>query len=91
MSVGAGSTKKALTCGLLKRYLVPVPKNAEQQQIAEALDAVAGKIGGHIRIADSLRALFRTLLHQLMTAKIRVHELDLSALDELSAKMTEVM
>jgi type I restriction enzyme S subunit len=89
MGVGAGSTKKALTCGLLKRYLVPVPKKVEQQEIAEALDVVTEKIGGHIRIADSLRALFRTLLHQLMTAQVRVHDLDLSALDELKVEAAE--
>jgi hypothetical protein len=29
-----------------------------------------------------LQTLFRTLLHQLMTAQIRVRDLDLSALDE---------
>jgi hypothetical protein len=29
-----------------------------------------------------LGTLFRTLLHQLMTARIRVHDLDLSAVEE---------
>jgi len=31
---------------------------------------------------DTLTALFRTLLHQLMTAQIRVYALDLSKLPE---------
>jgi type I restriction enzyme S subunit len=82
MSVGAGSTKKALTCGLLKRYGVPVASIAEQKVIASALDAVFTKLKVHERLADSLRSLFGTLLHQLMTAQIRVQDLDLSALQE---------
>jgi type I restriction enzyme S subunit len=80
MSVGAGSTKKALTCGLLKRYAVSVPKKDEQNLIATALDTVVGKMNQHERAAACLRSLFRTLLHQLMTAQVRVHVLDLSAL-----------
>ena len=39
-------------------------------------------MNGCQRTADSLRALFRALLHDLMTAKIRVHDLDLTALGE---------
>jgi type I restriction enzyme S subunit len=80
MSVGAGSTKKALTCGLLKRYAVPVPKKDEQKLIATAFDTVVGKMNQHERAAACLRSLFRTLLHQLMTAEIRVHDLDLACL-----------
>jgi type I restriction enzyme S subunit len=82
MSVGAGSTKKALTCGLLKRYLVPVPKKDEQKLIAAVLETIVAKLNGHERTAECLNALFRTLLHELMTAKIRVHDLALSALEE---------
>jgi hypothetical protein len=37
-----------------------------------------------------LQSLFRTLLHRLMTAQVSVHDLDLSALDELAAEMVEV-
>jgi hypothetical protein len=84
MGVGAGSTKKALTCGLLKRYAVPRPQKEEQKAIASALDAVVAKLKGHERAVDSLRSLLRTLLHQLMTAQIRVRNLDLSALEELA-------
>ena len=82
MSVGAGSTKKALTCGLLKRYAVPVPAMDEQKRIAAALDAIVVKTNGHEQTAECLRGLFRTLLHQLMTAQVRVHDLDVSALEE---------
>jgi hypothetical protein len=36
------------------------------------------------------RNLFRALLHQLMTAQVRVYGLDLSALDESQAMPAEV-
>jgi type I restriction enzyme S subunit len=90
MSVGAGSTKKALTCGILKRYMVPVPRKSEQDRIAKTLDAVVAKMEVHQRTAESLRSLFYSLLQQLMTARVRVHDLDLSALDELAAEPAEV-
>jgi type I restriction enzyme S subunit len=82
MSVGAGSTKKAITCGLLKRYAVPLPSRDEQNLIAAAFDTIGAKFNEHERTAESLRSLFRTLLHELMTARIRIHDLDLSALEE---------
>ena len=82
MSVGAGSTKRALTCSLLKRYEVPLPPEAEQKAIASTLDAVVAKLQRHKRATDCLRSLFRTLLHQLMKAQMRAHDLDLSALGE---------
>lgn len=85
MSVGAGSTKKALTCGMLKRFLVPMPSIQEQKTIAGALDEIVGKMNCHKRVADCLQSLFRTLLHQLMTAQIRVGDLDLSALEDAAA------
>jgi type I restriction enzyme S subunit len=82
MSVGAGSTKKALTCGLLKRYLVPLPMRGEQTIIATALDTVVAKLNKHEGTVESLRSLFRTLLQALMTAQVRVHDLDVSALED---------
>jgi len=50
---------------------VPAPK--EQQQIADALDSVERKCAVAERKKAELQDLFRTLLHELMTAKIRVH------------------
>ena len=46
-----------------------------------ALAALAHKIERHQRSERLFKSLFSTLLHQLMTAKIRVHDLDLSALE----------
>jgi type I restriction enzyme, S subunit len=82
MSVGVGSTKKALTCGLLKRYVVALPTKNEQREVAAALDTVVAKKNVHERTAESLRVLFRSLLQRLITAQVRVHDLDLSTLEE---------
>ena len=81
VSQAGGSTKGALTCGYLKTYLVPVPSLDEQREIADVFAALGRKEKAHEHKKQSLSDLFRTLLHQLMTAQIRVHDLDLPALD----------
>jgi type I restriction enzyme S subunit len=55
---------------------VYLPGQTERQQIASALDAVSWKIDVVRRKISALTALFRTLLHLLMTAQIRVHDLN---------------
>lgn len=85
MSVGAGSTKKALTCGLINRYAVPLPEKGEQKRIVTAIDKVVDKINGHERAAECLRSLFRTLLHELITGQVRAQDLDLSPLESKEA------
>ncbi len=56
---------------------LPKPTFTEQQEIADAMDNVEQKLGLHRRQHAALSGLFRTLLHELMTARIRVHDLDL--------------
>mgnify|MGYP001236171292 CR=1 FL=1 len=53
-----------------------LPSPEEQQEIADVLDAVGNKTEIAERKRDQLQDLFRTLLHELMTAKTRVHELE---------------
>ncbi len=77
ISQAGGSTKGALTCGYLKTYPVPVPALGEQREIADMFAALDRKEKVHHRRCASLTDLFRTLLHQLMTAQIRVHDLEL--------------
>lgn len=58
--------------------LVPVPATlAEQHEIATALQTIDRKLAYHERKRDTLQELFKTLLHELMTGRIRVHELDI--------------
>jgi type I restriction enzyme S subunit len=80
-----GLAQQHLNVGAVKRVLVPLPSLNEQQKIVDALSAADSKRRLHAQSREVLTQLFRNLLHQLMTAQIRVDDLDLSALDELSA------
>lgn len=66
----------------LKGFPVLIPTLTEQEEIVQMLGAVNAKLAQHVRKKQSLSDLFRTLLHQLMTAQIRVHDLDLSFLQQ---------
>lgn len=74
----------------IERFLVALPKPDEQKLIAEVLLAADGRGSAAKSIKNTLCDAFRSLLHQLMTAQIRVHDLDLSALDEPAAEPAEV-
>jgi type I restriction enzyme S subunit len=52
-----------------------IPSLQEQIEIRTALGTLETKLGLHAAKTAQLKDLFRTLLHQLMTAKTRVHEL----------------
>jgi type I restriction enzyme S subunit len=75
-SVNAKFNKSAIN--RLPTYL---PGEDERREIVTTLDAVAKKIAGEQVKKKLLEELFRTLLHQLMTAQIRVHDLDLDILE----------
>jgi type I restriction enzyme S subunit len=68
----------------IKSLEVPVPPLEKQRNIAKCLDTVIAREDAAFRTKQQLDMLFRTLLHELMTAQVRVHILDLSALDELA-------
>jgi len=72
VSSGGGSTKGALTCGFLKGYPCPLPPKDEQTEIAAIIKAAERKWAASRSRAQALDALFRSLLHHLMTGKIRV-------------------
>ena len=80
ISQAGGSTKGALTCGYLKTYPILVPSLGEQHEIVDVFSVLARQEKVHVHKHDTLTDLFRTLLHQLMTAEIRVNELDLGAI-----------
>lgn len=75
---GGGSTKGALTCGFLKTLPIPVPSRVEQEEIVTTFQTLEDKQDFAARKQAALQGLFRTLLHDLMTAKTRVHELEIS-------------
>ena len=58
--------------GNLKAIPIPVPPLDEQREIARILQTVDRKIEAEENRKQALDDLFKTLLHNLMTAKIRV-------------------
>ena len=56
----------------ISKALVPVASVSEQEEIVDALEVVDVKIRRHRTNRDHLKDLFRALLHELMTAIIRV-------------------
>ncbi len=69
-----------INSGTLKRVLLPLPALDEQNEIIRQLDLMERKLKLHESKRSALSDLFRTLLHQLMTAQIRVHNLELPEL-----------
>jgi type I restriction enzyme, S subunit len=61
----------------LKRLQIPLPDIDEQREIADIVQAVDRKIDIHESKKRSLQDLFKTTLHKLMTAQIRVNDLDI--------------
>jgi type I restriction enzyme S subunit len=63
----------------LKAFPVRLPPMSEQQEIVEAGSSIDKKIQAARCRNDALESLFRTLLHELMTAKTQVAELEFRA------------
>ena len=61
-----------LSKGRLTEFPIPLPPLPEQRQIARILQAVDRKIEAEEARKEALESLFKTLLHQLMTAKVRL-------------------
>ena len=62
----------------LKGFPVLLPSKGEQQEIVDACQCIDRKIQTTRTKLSTLQDLFRTLLHELMTAKTRVHKLNIS-------------
>jgi len=68
-----------LSKGRFTSIAVAIPSAIEDQQaIAKPLVALEAKVEVAEKKVAALQDIFRTLLHELMTAKTRVHEFDLS-------------
>jgi len=67
-----------ITQGIINRVKFGLPSREEQDQLANAFETLDTRIAQSKAKRDLLQDLFRTLLHQLMTAKTRVHKLELT-------------
>ncbi|MCK4613981.1 MAG: restriction endonuclease subunit S [Thermoplasmata archaeon] len=72
---GTGSTFKAINKSKLQNLKIPLPPLPTQHRIAEILSTIDQKIEAEENKKKALKELFKTLLHDLMTAKIRVNDL----------------
>ena len=82
-SHAAGAIMPNLNNTVLRSMPVFLPPKELQTEIADCLEATEQKMTIHQRKHAALTTLFRTLLHQLMTARLRVHELDLPELEAM--------
>lgn len=60
----------------LKSFLIPLPPLEEQQKIAQILQNIDQRIEKEEKHKNALQNLFKSLLHNLMTGKIRVRVKD---------------
>lgn len=86
-AVRTADGKFNINTGTLKDVLVPFPKLDQQVEIVDMLALIDDKSAELISYRQSLIDLFRTLLHQLMTAQIRVNDVDLSELNAIGIEL----
>ncbi len=77
LSLTTGTALKQLPIGKLKTVVLPIPAIEEQNEIATILRTAERKTEQAQSKKAALQDVFRTLLHELMMAKIRVHDLEL--------------
>lgn len=72
----AKTTMPSLQRQDLENYQFPLPNMSEQLDIIKAIDKIDQKISQAESKKQTLQALFRTMLNQLMTGKVRVKDFD---------------
>jgi len=66
-----------ITQGIINRVKFGLPSREEQDELAHAFTTIDTRLTQHASKKGILQDLFRTLLHELMTAKTRVHDIAL--------------
>ncbi len=72
--------KGGVNGSILSKLFTPKPSMDEQEKIASAFMILDKKIAFALSKKQTLTALFKTLLHELMTGQRRVHELEFEVL-----------
>ncbi len=72
------SVNSVFNASAASRIPVAVPSPREQGKIVEMIGGVDRKLSSEIQKHKALEALFRTVLDELMTGKLRVRDLDLT-------------
>ena len=66
------TTQRNINKGIVENFLIPLPPLEEQQKIAQILQSIDQRIEKEEKYKNALENLFKSLLHNLMTGKIRV-------------------
>jgi restriction endonuclease S subunit len=82
---GYGSTFKAINKEVLTKFQIPLPPLEEQQKIAQILQSIDQRIEKEEKYKNALQNLFKSLLHNLMTGKIRVRVKSMGRINEYNA------
>jgi type I restriction enzyme S subunit len=78
-----GTTMLNLNTQILSAMPIPLPPMDEQKQIAEMVTTVVEKIVVEENRKQVLDVLLKTFLHDLMTGKVRVKDLELEKIEEM--------
>lgn len=77
--LGHGANQRNMNAALIRSFPLAFPKPVEQSAVVAAFESLDQKRALQERKKTRLQDLFRTLLHELMTAKTRVHRLETSS------------
>lgn len=71
--IGGGTNQGALNCYLLKRIRLPLPSLKRQKEIAATFDGVEKLWRAYIAKLQHLMDIKKSLMHDLLTGKVRVN------------------
>lgn len=82
-STKGNNLKGGVNGSILSKLFIPKPCIAEQNHIAKTFKTLDLKIAFNIKKKQTLTALFKTLLHELMSGQRRLHEIEFEALNKV--------
>ena len=74
-TLGHGANQRNMNAALIRSFPLMFPKPDEQAAVVAVFESLDEKRVHHERKKTQLQDLFRTLLHELMTAKTRVDKI----------------
>ena len=77
-----GLAQQHFNVGAVKNTQMPLPPTDQQDEIVSHLELIDAKHDLATSKRNTLQDLFRTLLHELMTAKVRVTDLEIPLLNQ---------
>jgi len=76
--LGHGANQRNMNAALIRSFPLSFPKHDEQTSVVAVFATLDAKRGHHERKKAQLQDLFRTLLHELMSAKTRIQDIEFS-------------